>query len=62
MASIIKPPDWPRTPLQEIKFLISQRLDRLAALANSKQADYDQEDGRLLNRDDLDVELGTEFE
>ena len=49
--------DWPRTPLQEIKLLISQRLDRLAALANSKQADIDQKEALLLDDGDLQLEM-----
>lgn len=49
--------DWPRTPLQEIKLLISQRLDRLAALANSKQADIDQKEALLLDDEDLQLEM-----
>jgi hypothetical protein len=54
-------PDWPRTPLQEMKLLISQRLDRLEARALAKQADLDALGSRLVEQEELEVMLGSEF-
>ncbi len=52
---------WPRTPLQEMKLLISQRLDRLEARALAKQADLDALGSRLVNQEELEAQLGSEF-
>ena len=52
---------WPRTPLQEMKLLISQRLDRLEARALAKQADLDALGSRLIEQEELEVMLGSEF-
>ena len=54
-------PDWPRTPLQEMKLLISQRLDRLEARALAKQADLDALGSRLVEQEELEVMPGSEF-
>jgi len=52
---------WPRTPLQEIKLLISQRLDRLEARALAKQADLDALGSQQIDQEDIEALLGSEF-
>jgi hypothetical protein len=51
--------DWPRTPLEEMKFLVSLRLDRLEAFAAMKSIEKDGVEA-IQNDDDLRVEIGDE--
>jgi hypothetical protein len=54
--------NWPRSPLQEMKLLISQRLDRLEARAMAKQADLDSLGSQQLEQEDIEAQLGgSEF-
>jgi hypothetical protein len=52
---------WPRTPLQEMRLLISQRLDRLEARARAQQADLDAHGSQQIYQEDIEAMLGSEF-
>jgi predicted peroxiredoxin len=58
-ALLAQAKDWPRTPLEEMKFLVSQRLDRLEAFAAMKSIEKDGVEA-IQNDDDLRVEIGDE--
>jgi hypothetical protein len=58
-ALLAQAKDWPRTPLEEMKFLVSLRLDRLEAFAAMKSIEKDGVEA-IQNDDDLRVEIGDE--